>query len=377
MTLDAKTWAQQVWPKIEAKVAAECERWGAKIPYIARNGRYTDMWEKDPAWWTNGFWPGILWLLYHQTHDKKYLAAARGVEEKFDSLFDEYNGLHHDVGFMWMNSAVMDFSITGNERSKIRGLHAASLLAGRYNPRGRFIRAWNEDRVGWIIIDCMMNLALLYWAGEASGDPRFKFIAMDHADTALSKLLRDDGSSNHIAVLDPETGELLETPAGQGCAPGSAWTRGQAWALYGFAISAAHTGEERYLAASKRAASYFIAQVQAHGWTPPIDFRGPEEMAPVKDASAGVIAASGLLQLAEETGVGDGEQNFYRDAALCILRAAEENYCDWDPARDAIVQEGAVAYHAKDDGYHVPLIYADYFFIEAVHRLLNPGFRVW
>lgn len=132
-------------------------------------------------------------------------------------------------------------------KSRIRAMHAATLLAGRYNPNGRFLRAWNGDKTGWMIVDCLMNLSLLYWASDETGDPRYAEIAQNHADTALRVLLRPDGSCNHIAVLDPVTGELTGAPAGQGYAPGSSWSRGQSWAVYGFALSAKHTGEARYL----------------------------------------------------------------------------------------------------------------------------------
>jgi len=289
------------------------------------------------------------------------------------------------VGFMWMNSAVMDYQLTKNARSKTRAMHAATILAGRYNPRGQFIRAWNDDKTGWMIIDCLMNLALLYWASENSGDPRFRYIACSHTDTAERHLLREDGSCNHIAILDLERGYVLDTPAGQGYASGSSWTRGQSWAVYGFAIGAAHAKghESAYedanrvsncVTASKRAANYVISQLALHDWVPPIDYRAPAEPS-VKDTSAGAITAAGLLQLADL--LEESESTFYRNAALKILQAMEASYCDWEPSRDSIVQEGATAYHVPPSEYHVPLIYADYFFIEAVHRLLHPDFRVW
>ncbi|MDR0525497.1 MAG: glycoside hydrolase family 88 protein [Spirochaetaceae bacterium] len=377
---EARQWARKIWNKIEVKISAECDRIGSKIPYIARNGKYEDVMAKDPYWWTNGFWAGILWLLYQDSKEEKYLTAARGVEDRLDECLAGFTGLHHDVGFMWLHTAVLDYRLTKQERSLERALHAATILAGRFNPGGQFIRAWNGDKTGWMIIDCMMNLALLYWASEQTGDPRFCRIAINHADTALKYLVRDDGSCNHIGVLDPDQPELLETPAGQGYASGSSWTRGQAWGLYGFAISAAHTKavnperSDSYLSASKRIAHYFIASVASYGFIPPIDFRGPREPE-TKDSSAGTIAASGLLQLADL--VDASERQFYTDAALGILKAIDETCCDWDPARDSIVQEGSCAYHCKSEERHIPLIYGDYFFIEGAHRLLHPDFKVW
>jgi unsaturated chondroitin disaccharide hydrolase len=369
-----KSWAGEIRQKIRAKLSAETDRVGSDIPYIALNGRYTDKGKEELDWWTNGFWPGILWLMYADTKDEKYLKAARGVEDRLDECLKNFVGVHHDVGFMWHLSAGLDYRLTGNAFSKVRALHAANILAGRYNPRGHFIRAWNMDRVGWIIIDCLMNIPLLYWASRETGDPRFKFIAIEHADTALKHLLRPDGSCNHIGILDPENGDLLETPGGQGYAAGSSWTRGQAWAVYGFALSALHTGEARYLDAAKRVAHYFVASVAEYGYVPPVDFRSPRE--PLKlDTTAGTITACGLLQIAELAG--EYEQKFYLDAALNILKAIEEKHCDWDPSRDSIVQNGSAQYFDKPDSLHVPIIYGDYFFIEAVHRLINPDLKPW
>ncbi|MDR0568209.1 MAG: glycoside hydrolase family 88 protein [Spirochaetaceae bacterium] len=379
-TDETRRWAQQVWANIEAKISAECGRIGSQVPYIARNGKYEDVMASDPFWWTNGFWAGILWLLHHDTGEEKYSVAARGVEDRLDECLTRFTGLHHDVGFMWLHTAVLDYRLTKQPRSLERALHGAAILAGRFNPWGRYIRAWNGDKTGWMIIDCLMNLALLYWASEQTGDPRFSYIAMDHADTALKCLVRDDGSCNHIGIMDLKSPKLLEAPAGQGYASGSSWTRGQAWGLYGFAISADHAkncAEEKYreyLAASKRIAHYFISSAGSYGYIPPIDFRAPKEP-DLRDSSAGAIAACGLLRLAGL--LPKEEQAFYRDSAFRFLKAIEENCCDWDPARDAIVQKGSCAYHTASDEHHVPLIYADYFFIEAVHQLRHPDFRVW
>lgn len=346
------------------------------IPYIPENGRYQkDMAVEDLSWWTNGFWSGMLWQMYAATKDKKYREAAEGVEKKLDAALEAYEGLHHDVGFMWLHTAVANYRMTGNEKSKIRGLHAANLLAGRFNPLGRFIRAWNANKTGWMIVDCMMNIPLLYWASETIGDPRFAAIARHHADTTMQHTVRPDGSCNHIVILDPENGEFLEAPGGQGYEPGSSWSRGQAWALYGFALSYFHTKDKRYLETSKRVAHYFIASVSATDFVPLVDFRAPAE--PVAwDTTAGMIAACGLLQLADM--VGEFEKPLYHQAALKILRATEKRFSNWNIEEDGIITHGTADYHRRDAGdFEVPIIYADYFFIEAVLRLRKEGFHIW
>lgn len=367
-------WLDKIYEKIMAKMSAQCDRIGDKIPYIAEGGVYReDKAQTDIVWWTNGFWPGMLWQMYHATGEEKYKVAANGVEDKLDQAFDKYTGLHHDVGFMWLHSAVANYRITGNERSLARGLHAAHLLAGRYNPRGKFIRSWNRDRAGWVIVDSMMNVPLLYWAEDVIDDPHFKYIAMDHVDTVMNNTVRQDGSCNHIIVLDPTNGELLETPGGQGYASGSSWSRGQAWAIYGFALSYLHTDKKEYLDTAKKVAHYFISQIDLTDGVALLDFRAPKE--PVYwDSTAGVCAACGLLEIANH--VPALEKDFYINAAIKILKATDKKFCNWDINYDSIVQMGSGSYFTEHDK-HVPIIYGDYFFIEAVLRLLDKDILIW
>ena len=371
---ETQKWAEETYEKLKTKLSAECDRIGSKIPYIAEDGVYKEnKAESDIIWWTNGFWPGMLWQMYHATGEEKYRTAAEGVEKELDQAFDIYTGLHHDVGFMWLHSAVADYRITGNERSKARGLHAAHLLAGRYNPRGRFIRSWNRDRSGWVIVDSMMNIQLLFWARDILGDPRFEYVAMDHADTIMEKTVRGDGSCNHVIVLDPTNGVLLDTPGGQGYESGSSWSRGQTWAIYGFALSYRYTGKKEYLETAKKVANYFIAQTDQTGHVALVDFRAPKE--PVYwDSTAAVCAACGLLEIAEH--VDEFEKQFYVDAAVKMLKATDERFCNWESEYDSIVQMGSGSYHTDHDK-HVPIIYGDYFFMEAVLRLLDKDILIW
>jgi unsaturated chondroitin disaccharide hydrolase len=370
-----KEWTEGIFEKIKSKLEAECFRMKGIIPYIAKNGRYHDLDTPDGIyWWTNGFWPGLLWQMYHATENGEFRKAAEEVEKRLDRALEGWEGLHHDVGFMWLHSAAANYRLTGNRDSRRRGLHAANILAGRYNPAGKFIRAWNGDCTGWIIIDCLMNIPLLYWASGELGDPRFAYIAQNHADTALKVLARPDGSCNHIAVLSPETGECLETPGGQGYAPGSSWSRGQAWAVYGFALSFRHTGRKEYLDAAKSAAHYAVSNFALNGWLPLVDFRAPAS--PVKhDAAAAMITSCGLLEIACH--VGDYEKPFYTTAALKILRAGERAFADWNTETDGIIGKGTGSYHGGHGDTEVPIIYADYFFVEAVLRLLGKDFLIW
>ena len=139
-------WINEVWNKIKEKLGHTVEEIGITFPHLSRDGKYEDMKDTDIYWWTNGFWPGIMWLMYTGTKDDKYKTTAEALEKELDKALYGYKGLHHDVGFMWLTSAVADYRLTGNEESKIRGQIAASVLASRYNIKGKYIRTWNGDK---------------------------------------------------------------------------------------------------------------------------------------------------------------------------------------------------------------------------------------
>ena len=376
-------WLADTVGKINAKMEWVSEKSKAKIPYTTLNGVHDDKaaqnehFNKDDGinWWTNGFWAGILWQMYHSTGEEKYKEIAAYSETLMDVCFEDFYGLHHDVGFMWLPTAVVNYELTGNIVSKRRALHAANLLAGRFNCVGKFIRAWNDlpdqDTRGWAIIDCMLNLPLLYWATEETGDPRYKHIASAHADTAMDTFVRADGSVNHIVAFDPFIGGVIKTYGGQGYGEGSAWTRGQAWAIYGFMMSYMHTGKRVYLNTAQKVAHYFIANMPESGLIP-VDFRQPKEPM-LEDSTAAAIAAGGLIELAKC--VEECDAKVYRNAAIKLLQALTNNRCDWSKECDCIVQKGSAAYHTAK--HHECIIYGDYFFIEAVLKLNGNAYSIW
>ncbi len=364
-------WANDVWGKIEKKLEVTSKRTDTGIfPYTTENGRFVD--SRSPYAWTGGFWVGIMWKMYNVTKKEHYRQIAEEMEVNLDAGLHGFDGLHHDVGFMWLLSSVASYQITGSEDSKRRGMIAANLLAGRYNIVGKFIRAWNQDKIGWSIIDTMMNIPLLYWASRETNDPRFKFIAQSHADTTLQNFIRPDGSVNHIVSFDPHTGEFIESMGGQGYGVGSSWTRGQSWAVYGFALSYIHTKKQEYLDAAKRVAHYFIAALSAAGsFVPDCDFRSPKE--PVyKDTTAGVIAACGMIEIAKY--VPEGEKDLYLNSAWSILKEIEEDYTDWSDDEDLILKAGTQSYA---NGQNIPIVYGDYYFIEAVLKLRGDNILFW
>lgn len=378
-----EVWADEMIGKIRGKMEWVSEKNKDKIPYTTGpDGSYDDRsdkmvdWNADDGlnWWTNGFWGGLMWLLYQDTGLERYAEIAREAEYKLEQCLTDYYGLHHDVGFMYVLTAVADYRLTGNERSRRTAMHAANLLAGRFNPAGNFIRAWNDgaqDQRGWAIIDCLMNLSLLYWASEESRDPRFRHIAMRHADTAMRCFVRPDGSVRHIVEFDPENGEMVKSYGGQGYADGSSWSRGQGWAVYGFTISYLHTGRQEYLDAAKRVAHYCIASLPESSIVPS-DFRQPESPA-LEDSCGACVIAGGLLELAKA--VPECERELYRRAAFRILRAIGETRSDWSRGCDAIVQNCTAAYH--EGIRHGTMSYADYYFAEAVYKLKGQGTFLW
>ena len=383
-------WIDQAIEKIREKMSWVRDKNKDKIPYTTDvEGNYDDHSTNDTnemkfaeglAWWTNGFWGGLMWLLYQDTQDEKYAKVAVSLERKLEQCIEDFYGLHHDVGFMYHITAVANYRLTGNGPSRKTGLHAANLLAGRFNPAGNFIRAWNNyeksgeqlNTTGWAIIDSLMNLPLLYWASKEIGDPRFYHVAVKHADTTMEHFVRPDGSVNHIVEFDPMSGQMLRAYGGQGYEVGSSWSRGQAWALYGFALSYRHTGEMKYLDTSKRIALYCISNIREDGIIL-CDFRQPSQPE-VEDSCGACIMASGLLELAAH--LPESEKSIYVQGALKILKAIYEKRSDWSKESDGIVQNCSESYH-NGKGRHMNMVYADFFFVESIQKLKEIGELLW
>ena len=362
-------WINQAWDLVEKKLSRVAISAREILPYTTENGKYVNC---DADWWTNGFWPGMMWLMYDATKKNIYKETAETAEKLLDKALSEYDLLHHDVGFMWHLSSGANYRLTGNKKSYTRNMFAANVLAGRFNLKSGYIRAWNgEENKGFAIIDCMMNIPLLYWASEVEKDERFKYIAMSHADKTLEHHLRPDGSVTHLVEFDPLTGEIIKSHDGQGYKEGSSWSRGQGWGLYGFTLSYIHTKEQRYLDAAKRVAHYFISAV-CNDWIAKCDFRAPDEPI-IYDSSAGLIAACGLLELSKC--VNELESKTYYTSACNIVKATIDNFTDFSDDTDAIVTHGTVAYHFGQK--HINMIYSDYYFVEALNKLKGYNTFLW
>ncbi len=396
-------WAKKVVAQIVKKEAKVAVRSKDKFPYTAVDGVFDDQTSKNPCWWTNGFFGGILWQLYGLLEKDPILAedldvaneyknifkeVAMHQEEKLDCNFMDYYGMDHDCGFKWLLTAHASELLTGSSKSHNRVMLAANSLAGRFNPNGNFIRAWNDktgEKAGVVIIDCMMNLPLLYIASEEDKDPRFAAVAKCQADTTMDWMIREDGSAYHIGVFDPEDGGLIDEPGGQGFGPGSAWSRGQGWGLYGFTLSYMHTGCEEYLEFATEMAEYFCSHIPSDCRIP-VDFKQPKDV-DYTDSCAAAIAASGLLLLSRELRKFDDKKavssisqaeyksDKYEEIAFKLIKYLIENDSDLDEEHDNILKSCTAAYHDKE--HEFPIIYGDYYLIEALLRYIGEETFLW
>jgi unsaturated chondroitin disaccharide hydrolase len=375
-------WINETWEKIDRKLQKVCIRSRDKLPYTAINGVHDNMYETNPCFWTNGFWGGTMWLMYLNTKNEEYKTTALRSEQLLDKALEYYKTLHHDVGFLWLLTSVANYRITGNESACNKSLFTASTLFSRFNIEGNYIRAWNGTGPNHpsktrTIIDTLMNLPLLYWASREIGDDRFAKVAMRHADMVIRDHIRPDGSVRHIVEHDEHTGELVQVLPGQGYSTESSWSRGVAWTVYGMALSYIHTKQQRYLDAAIRAADHFIAQCKKSGYLSLSDFYAPEEPL-CYDATAGVCAACGMIEIAKALSGERGE--YYMGEAIKILKATDAHFCNYSDDHDGLVHMGTLCYPRPDrkrNLVHVPIIYGDFFFVEAISKLKGNDFLIW
>lgn len=366
-------WVYRALEEADAKVLALAERHGSAFIHATETGRYV----AQPAdWWTSGFWPGLAFLVYRRTDDERLRDIELDCENELERVLldDRVYGLHHDVGFQFMPTAVARYKLTGDPVARRRGFLAAAMLMSRFNPAGGFLEAWNgEEARGYSIVDTLMNLPLLYWAAEEFGAPRFRNVADAHAGFAMRNAVRDDGSTNHILRIDQHTGELLAIIGGQGYAPDSRWSRGQSWALYGFALAARHTGNLDYLATARKIADNFIQSLPEDA-APPWDFAAPNGGAEPRDSSAGAIAASGLLELAPLLPPEDGAD--YSDAGSRLLRTLYDTCFSRNEMYDGLL-EHATGNLPQGRDIDVSLIYGDFYYVEALGKLTGQTETCW
>ncbi|MFJ5265178.1 glycoside hydrolase family 88 protein [Streptomyces sp. NPDC088387] len=318
--------------------------------------------------WVGGFWPGTLWMAYLYSKDETFRTLALDSARKLAPRQNDTTT--HDLGFLFYPSWVTAWRLTGDDTFRTGAVRASDTLIRRYNPRGRFIRAWggleDPNNAGRVIIDTMMNLDLLAFATEQTGDPKYLDIAVEHAKTTQRVFLRPDGSTPHVYDFDAASGARIGPNTVQGYSPTSCWARGQAWGLYGFTTIYRRTGDQQFLTTARRLADYAVKALTPDH-VPVWDYRAPQHPHDIKDASAGAIMACGLLDLSEATG-----RSEYRRVAIRILTAIAENCLTRKSTRADAVVARCTRNRPAEDGIEVSLPYADYYLLEGILRLLQP-----
>ncbi|MEU1293667.1 glycoside hydrolase family 88 protein [Streptomyces sp. NPDC005840] len=319
--------------------------------------------------WVGGFWPGTLWMAWLHSGDDAFRAQALTWAARLAPRQNDTST--HDLGFLFTPSWVTAWRLTGEEKWRTGAVRAADSLVRRYNPRGRFLRAWgaldDPADAGRVIIDTMMNLDLLAFATRQTGDRRYLDIAVEHGRTVQRVFPRADGSLPHVYDFDPDSGAALGPGTVQGYSPASSWSRGQAWGVYGFTTLYRRTGDAGFLTTARRLADYAVAAL-GPDHVPVWDFRAPQQPHDVKDASAGAILACGLLDLAAVSG-----RAAYRAVALRLLTALAETCLTRTSTRAQAVVARCTRNRPAEDGIEISLPYADYYLLEGVLRVLRPA----
>ena len=337
------------------------------FPHVSVGNKY----KKQPnTQWTASFFSGMTNLAYWATKDEKFLRNADTYLKSFEERLEKGIGVDtHDIGFLYTLSCVAVYKLTGNEKAKEIAIKAADKLITRYNPRGEYIQAWRQMGVGVgevkIIIDCMMNLPLLYWASKVTGDSKYADIAKKHAYTSSKTLVREDGSVYHTYLFDPISGRAIEGKTHQGKYDESTWARGQAWCVYGYTLSYILTKDAYFLRVATKAADYFINNLPenfVHYW----DFAVTDVNPEVRDTSANTIGACGLLELAKY--VSDEQKAIYEKTAKIMLQQlCKEYFIDTNETGYGFIRESF--YNIRD--CNECSSWGDYYFVEALCKIHN------
>ncbi|MBQ9653755.1 MAG: glycoside hydrolase family 88 protein [Bacteroidales bacterium] len=345
--------------------------------------------KEKPTVWTSGFFPGSLWYLYEYSHDEKVKDVAWKNTLKLDPILDPELDVSHDVGFMVECSYGNAYRLTGNSHALDALRAGAAKLASRYSPAVGCIRSWsNKDpRVFRVIIDNMMNLELLMDGYERFGTDSLRSIAIRHANTTMKNHFRKDGSCYHLVIYDGESGEVTKRRTVQGFADESAWSRGQAWALYGYTMMYGKTGKKAYLRHARRIASYIIPKLPEDGvpyWdfnapgTPdalpsdapgcPSDYRWQPGDKIERDASAGAVMASAFVSLSRYTKCRKESEKYLKAAETILRTLSSDEYLAGPDEEYGFLLKHSVGNLHGNAGVDVPFTFADYYFLEALVR---------
>ena len=338
----------------------------------------------DNTQWTCGFWPGEIWLAYEYTNDTAFRRSGQILVESFhERIMRKIAVDHHDMGFLYTPSCVSSYRLTGNPDARRAALSAANCLLGRFQPMGQFLQAWGElgaeDNYRYII-DCLMNLPLLYWASEQTGSDSYRDIANKHTKTCFEHSIRADGSTYHTVYMDPHTGKMVKGVTCQGYNDDSFWARGQAWAVYGTAISYRYTRDPSYLETFRNVLAFYLSKLP-DDLVPYWDMIFTSGDTEPRDSSSASIVACGLLEMAKY--VAEDEASHYTALAKQMMKSLVDNYSVKDPA----ISNGLVlhaTYSKKSpfntctpEGVDECASWGDYFYMEALTRLSKDWDSYW
>ena len=341
---------------------------------LAADGNYFAFHEGffDIGNWTSSFFTGMALLAWRETEDEFFLQQTQRLAPWYrDKVFKHHADTMHDLGFLYSLYSVALYKLTGDKSHRAVALRAAELLGERFIPAGQFIRAWGrvDDpdplTADMAIVDCLMNLPLLYWASEETGDKKFRDIAVAHADTVLKNFIRVDDSVYHAYRFDLKTGRPSRGDTYGGCAVESHWARGTAWAIYGFALSHRYTRDEKYLDAALRLARKFVANLDAE-IIPTWDFKLTPQAPRIRDASAASIAVCGMQELLKHP----RDTVLLKDASRRLLkRLCSEDYLDFRDGCPGLQKNGQIG-DGLGMGKNAYTSWGDYFLMEALAREL-------
>lgn len=320
--------------------------------------------------WTAAFWTGMLWLSYEMSRNELFRAVAEAQFDDYAQRYDAFQLMnHHDMGFLFIPSIVAQYKLTGSRKARKLALKAADVLAGRFSERAGIIQVRDRDIQGAFIIDCSMNVPLLFWAAQQTGRHDYYVKGLRHMVRVAECMLRADGSSYQCFQIDEVTGQPVRGWQGQGYDDASCWARGQAWLIYGLALCYRYTKDLDFLYAAKCASNYFLNRLPSDlvcNWD--LIFTQDEEQ---RDTSAAAIAACGLLELHRQLPAQDAERNLYLNAGRAITVRLAERYTADSAVTDGLLLHGVYCRDKGDGGLGDDecCIWGDYFYMEALVRL--------
>jgi unsaturated chondroitin disaccharide hydrolase len=320
--------------------------------------------------WCSGFWPGLLWYAYEASGDQEILNSAKKYTELLEGVLDVPVD-NHDLGFMLYCSYGNGYRLTKDSAYHHFLLTAADSLATLYNPKVGTILSWPVmvKKMNWphnTIIDNMINLELLFWASKNGGKQDLYDMAVSHATTCMTTLIRPDFSTYHVAVFDTTDGHFIKGVTHQGYADDSQWARGQGWGIYGYTMCYRETKKEDFLETAQKLADVFLKRLPEDGM-PYWDFDDPAIPNAPKDASASAVAASGLLELSSFVKDQESKEKYKSAAVNMIKKLSSSEYMSGDDNKALLLH--STGHKPHDSEIDASIIYADYYFMEALIRL--------